>query len=285
MPIKILIGFIVLGLFMNPAYSISIAVLRDCNEALEHPSVYTVLNDSRNTLDGWSHVEKDKPNGEYRSLKLSDDAYKISKDKFKPEDSCSDRHVQHSILVVKLSDWTRQHSNGIETILDSNSVRFGDVTHVMMDVRVNAKGTHILSSEDLFQRYKDYLPQEKFEEFDKGKVNLGITLFEDGALDQSSESFNLEYFLEIDQALYADQWVRVLIPLTDFTAYTEKNYKASSKALGTYTNVPIKGFRINPENSHGKQLRNLIGDNWHKDIPETFKEASISLRRIEFLSM
>jgi len=110
-------------------------------------------------------------------------------------------------------------------------------------------------------------------------------LFEDGSLDQSSESFNLEYFLEIDQDIYADQWLRVLMPLTAFNAYTEKEYQATAQDFNDYNKVSIKGFRINPENSHGKQLRNLLGDAWSEDIPETFKEASISLRRIEFLSI
>ena len=183
MLIKLVSALVVMVSTVSPALSSSIRVLSDCNAALDSQPVYTVLNGNRNTLGGWSHVEKAKPNNEFQSLQLSDSDYQITKDNFTPEASCDGTLVQHAILVVKLSDWTRQHSNGIETILDSNTVHFGDVTHVMMDMRVNSKGTHIVNLDSLLERYKAYLPQDKFAEFDQGKVNLGITLFEDGALD------------------------------------------------------------------------------------------------------
>ena len=281
------ISFKVLALlfFTEITSASSIRVLNDCNEELDLRTVYTVLNGERNTLDGWNHVQKAKPDHEYSSLRLDDAAYDISKAHYKADQSCDGALVQDAILVLKLSDWTRQHSNGIETILDSNTVLFGDVSHVMLDIRVNTKGTYILNDQQLRKRYGKYLSDEQFAQFDQGKVNLGITLFEDGSLDQSSESFNLEYFLEIDQDIYADQWLRVLMPLTAFNAYTEKEYQATAQDFNDYNKVSIKGFRINPENSHGKQLRNLLGDAWSEDIPETFKEASISLRRIEFLSI
>ena len=281
------ISFKVLALlfFTEITSASSIRVLNDCNEELDLRTVYTVLNGERNTLDGWNHVQKAKPDHEYSSLRLDDTAYDISNAHHKADQSCDGALVQDAILVLKLSDWTRQHSNGIETILDSNTVLFGDVSHVMLDIRVNTKGTYILNDQQLRERYGEYLSDEQFAQFDQGKVNLGITLFEDGSLDQSSESFNLEYFLEIDQDIYADQWLRVLMPLTAFNAYTEKEYQATAQDFNDYNKVSIKGFRINPENSHGKQLRNLLGDAWSEDIPETFKEASISLRRIEFLSI
>ena len=281
------ISFKVLALlfFTEITSASSIRVLNDCNEELDLRTVYTVLNGERNTLDGWNHVQKAKPDHEYSSLRLDDTAYDIRKARHKADQSCDGALVQDAILVLKLSDWTRQHSNGIETILDSNTVLFGDVSHVMLDIRVNTKGTYIINDQQLRERYGEYLSDEQFAQFDQGKVNLGITLFEDGSLDQSSESFNLEYFLEIDQDIYADQWLRVLMPLTVFNAYTEKEYQATAQDFNDYNKVSIKGFRINPENSHGKQLRNLLGDAWSEDIPETFKEASISLRRIEFLSI
>ena len=281
------ISFRVLALlcFTEVTSASTIRVLNDCNEELDLRTVYTVLNGERNTLDGWNHVQKAKPDHEYSSLRLDDTAYDIRKARHKADQSCDGALVQDAILVLKLSDWTRQHSNGIETILDSNTVLFGDVSHVMLDIRVNTKGTYIINDQQLRERYGEYLSDEQFAQFDQGKVNLGITLFEDGSLDQSSESFNLEYFLEIDQDIYADQWLRVLMPLTVFNAYTEKEYQATAQDFNDYNKVSIKGFRINPENSHGKQLRNLLGDAWSEDIPETFKEASISLRRIEFLSI
>ena len=267
------------------SWAASLQTLDDCNEPVSLPIVYTVLDSDRNTLDGWSHIQTSKPNGEYASLKLEDIDYQITKDNYQSDDSCDGIKVQHAVLVMKLSDWTRQHSNGFEAIVDNKAITFGDVTHVLMDIRVNSIKTNILDYDALKSRYKEYLTEDQFKQFDQGKVNLGITLFEEGALDQSTESLNVEIFLEIDQLVYADRWLRVLMPISAFSAYTEKNYDTTERDIGNFATTKVNGFRVNPENSQGKQLRNLLGEAWTKDISETFKEMSISLRRIELLSM
>ena len=118
---------------------------------------------------------------------------------------------------------------------------------------------------------------------DRGKVNLGITLFEEGALDTSSESLHLELIVTIDQDLYFDQWVRVIAPISDFKAYFEKDSVRSGVDSSEHQAKNIGGFRINPETSHGNQLRNLLGANWSEHLPERFKEISLSFRRIELL--
>jgi len=276
---------LLLLLSVSNSQAANIDVLESCNAPTLLPSLYTVLNSGRNTLGGWSHIRTEEPNGEYDALALDDTDYEVSQNNYRLDKGCDGEKVQNAILVAKLSDWTRQHSNGFETILDTESVTFGELSHVMMDIRINSVGTRILDKHALKKRYYSYLTPEQFEEFDRGKVNLGITLFEKGALDQSTESFNLETFIEIDQTRYADKWLRILIPLSEFHAYTEKEYQGVTRSLNDFKKTMVNGFRINPENSHGKQLRNFLGDDWSADIPETFKEMSISLRRIEFLSV
>lgn len=284
---KVIRTSIVVALAMvgNCSFAANIQTLGDCNEPVFQPIIYTVLDRDNNTLDGWSHIQTAKPNGEYASLNLEDIDYQITKDNYRSDDSCGGIKVQNAVLVMKLSDWTRQHSNGFEAIVDSQAITFGDITHVLMDIRVNSKNTKILDFDTLQSRYKDYLNEDQFKHFDQGKVNLGVTLFEKGALDQSTDSLSVEFFLEIDQLIYANRWLRVLMPISEFSAYTEKNYGATERDIQHFADTKVNGFRINPENSQGKQLRNLIGGAWTKDISETFKEMSISLRRIEFLSM
>jgi len=271
-------------LFAFNSNAASIQVLGSCNTPLVESPLYTVLNGDRNTLAGWSHIDTEKPNGEYTFLALNNIDYQISKDHYQSDESCDYEKVQNAILVAKLSDWTHQHSNGFETILDSNDISFDDLANVVIDLRVNSSGTRIVEQQTLRERYQAYLTAEQFTELDQGKINLGITLFEKGANDQSTESFNLEYFLQIDQAKYFDRWLRVTVPIVNFRAYTEKGYQGISQEFSVFSKTRIHGFRITPESSYGKQLRNLIGDRWHEQIPETFKEMSISLRRIEFLS-
>jgi len=99
------ISFRVLALlcFTEVTSASSIRVLNDCNEELDLRTVYTVLNGERNTLDGWNHVQKAKPDHEYSSLRLDDTAYDIRKARHKADQSCDGALVQDAILVLKLS--------------------------------------------------------------------------------------------------------------------------------------------------------------------------------------
>ena len=255
----------------------------NCNQVLKGNSVYTVLNENRNTLKGWNHI--DIKNDEFKTLQLSNNSYQISNEQFVPDTECSNSKVQNAVLVAKLSDWTRQHANGFETVIDVDNITFSNISHVMIDLRINQDKTNIANVDLLYERYGKHLEKEKFNILDKGKANLGITLFEDGALDQSTASLNAQYFLEIDQQEYFDQWLRFLVPINEFDVYQEKEY---TKIHDTIVNNPetlIHGFRLVAETSQGKQLRNLLGDNWNESLTETFKEVSISLRRIEFLQI
>lgn len=271
------------ALFSNTSVAAYLSKLDDCNAALPQVSRYTVLDKGRNTLKGWSHIQTNKEGGEYSALKLSNKDYLISLDNYVADKSCAFSKVQHATLVVKLSDWTRHHSNGYETLIDNDELAFSDVGYLLIDLKINRVGTAIDDLDLLRQRYDDYLTAEEFSEFDQGKVNLGLALFDSGALDQSTNSLNAELIISIDQDLYFDQWIRVIAPTTDFNAYFEKDYTRNAADLLDYGATKIGGFRLKAESSHGQQLRNILGDNWSEHLPETFKEVSVRLRRIELL--
>lgn len=93
----------------------------------------------------------------------------------------------------------------------------------MMYLCINRQGTRIVDQQGFVDHYQSSWASEQFIKLDQGTINLGTTLFDDGALDQSTEPFNLECFIERDQTLYFDKWVRGLIPLSEFQADTEKN--------------------------------------------------------------
>lgn len=270
-------------LTMSVVEAIQVQQIASCNEPVTQSSVYVVLNSERNTLGGWSHI--DTSTDEYRALNLQTIDYAINQENHRKIEGCSGAKVQQAILVVKLSDWTRQHSNGMEAIIDKQGIRYNDVTHVLIDLKINNATTYIPSTESLEQRYGMLLNKPQLKSLDESSVDLGITLFSEGTLDQSISSFNAEYFLSLDPSLQKDQWLRVLMPLSEFTIFTEKNYTRSSVMWADYAKQKIHGLRINSETSNGNQLRNILGDQWHDDIPESFKEISISLRRIEFLKL
>ncbi len=260
----------------------SIRVLDDCYTG-SVPALYTVLGSGTSALGGWSHIEKNESNDEYNSLPLKEEEYRIAPKDFVTDPQCEGLKSQNAILVVKLSDWTRQHSNGLETTFADVGLRFSDLTYVVLDVRVNSTNTEIEDIESLKARYSQYLTDDEISRLDRGKVTLSLTLFANDLPDESSKSFNAEFFLEIDQTVYADKWVRVLLPLDEFDLFTERAYQREQASLDQYGQSLVGGFRINPETSDGNQLRNLLGDSWSDSIPETFKQMSISIRRIDLL--
>ncbi len=274
---------ILLLLAATPAFSMSVKVLDGCDVETNENSLYIVLGKGENKLSAWSHIANPQYEKEFSNLG-STSTLNLKSDGYVQDPICNDVFVQNTILVVKLSDWTRQHSTGLEAQFAPHNVRFGDVAHVLMDVRLNSLDTRVLSAEQLKHRYSDYVSVQQLTEVDQGKVNLGITLFGDGALDQSSESFNSESIIEIDQSLLFDKWLRVIIPLSDFQSFKQKDYQNSSVDIKEFSRESIQGIRINAETSQGKQLRNVMDEQWTVDIPENFKQISISFRAIELLA-
>lgn len=59
-------------------------------------------------------------------------------------------------------------------------------------------------------------------ELDNAKASFAITLFQAGALNQSSKSLNTELLLELDKNKYIDQWLKFVAPTNDFDFYTEQ---------------------------------------------------------------
>ena len=53
------------------------------------PNAYTIMQDDKNSLRGWSHIRKDNGSGEFTAAKLEDDDYKISKDNHLVDESCN----------------------------------------------------------------------------------------------------------------------------------------------------------------------------------------------------
>jgi len=246
-------------------------------------SAYSILNDQRNTLGGWNHIEASNQATDYAGTRLAAEDYRIDASKFLPDATCDAVAVQNAVLVVKLSDWTQQHVNGIEANFDSDDINLNEISHVLLDLRLNRQYTSIADNKVLLQRYGDHLTVDQLAQLDNGKANFSITLFAEKVSGNSSTTVNAEFFFEIAQENYFDQWLRVMVPINELDVYFEQEYERTEAALTDFSE-PIKGFRLNPETSKGKQLRNLLGDTWEQSIPETFKEMSISIRRIELLA-
>ena len=236
-----------------------------------------------NTLRGWSHVRKDKENGEYKTLKLEDQDYKISKEHYKIDDSCNGEKTHKGVLVFKYSDWDRQHSNGFEPKFFDSRLALGNIEKIILDIKINSADTDLPTLDLLHERYDQYITKEQFADFDNAKVNLGISIWEASALNQGIPSLNADLFVEIDQEKYFDKWIRFTIPAQSMNYFTEMSYTPTAANKGDYKDLAIKGLRINPENLKGNQVRNYLLDEWSAEIPETFKEISLNIKSVQII--
>ncbi len=135
--------------------------------------------------------------------------------------------------------------NRSEPLLDQNDISLSERTHLMMYLRINRQGTRIVDQHGFVDHYESSWTSEQFVQFNQGTINLDTALFHDGALDQSTKPFNLECFIEHDQTLYRDKWLRDLSPLSEFHADSEKNYQNTTRPLNNFQKTKVNGFRTN----------------------------------------
>jgi len=263
----------------------SIEIINNCGLDVPEisPLAYTIMQGERNTLRGWSHIRKNHESGEFANVKLEDDAYKISKKQYLNDESCNNVKTHSAVLLKKHSDWDHQHANGFEPKFFDNRMKLSNIDKIILDIKLNKKGTSIPTVEELQNAYGEILTKEELMTLDRGKANVAVTIFEATALNQGISSLNADMYIEIDQKKYFDKWIRVTIDAEKMNYYTELSYTATPANPEDYKNLAIKGFRLNPENNTGNVLRNFVTDTWSKDMPELFKEMSYSIKKIEIL--
>lgn len=261
----------------------SIAKIENCGQGISTPEktfgVFAdydggVQNQSLAGLKitGWNHATNGVTT-EWKNLKLAGTSYNFSTSA-KVNSSCNGVDTIDMILVKKIADWDHQHSNGFERDIVSFAYKFGDIESLILDIKVNSTNTSIPSVESLKTTYASYVSAAKIDELDQGKVNVDITLH-DGA--------NLfgKIIVQLDQATLADQWVRVTVPMSDVYFYQEINYNRTAKTLADLSNVVIQRMIVVGETKKGAVLRGDISS-WSASVPETFKEADLSFKKIEF---
>ncbi len=273
--------------------SIAVTQIPTCSAAMLEPTVFDAVNSviGRNQISGWNHIDTSEP--EFDGLKLSEAAYRITPEHFSTSDHCSSFKTYKTTLAVKLSDWTRQHANGIEVSVDSASGltgaalsghMFSDVEAIIMDFKLDATRTQLFTSQQLSELYGAWLSEEQLLALDRGAINLGITLFAEGALDQATRSLSAVRIIELDASRMSEGWFRLRVPLSELNYFYEQQYSREPADQITAASQKIVGLRLTAETSQGKQLRNLLGDAWRPQIPEAYKEIGLELSRLALVA-
>lgn len=263
--------------------SYSVAVIDNCGQGITAGdktfSLFAdydggIQNQSLSSLKitGWNHTTNGVT-AEWTNLKLAGSNYNFNANA-KVNSSCNDVDTLDMVLVKKIADWDHQHANGFERSVIDYGHEFGDIESLVFDVKINSAKTSIPSVESVKTTYASYVTAATVDTLEDGKVNIGITLGD-------NTNLNGAIIFQLDQAALSDKWVRVTIPMSKLSFYQEINYNRTAKTLADFSNVVIKRMLVVAETKSGAVLRGNINP-WTTSVPETFKEADLSFKKIEF---
>lgn len=224
-------------------------------------------------MTGWNHTTNGKSN-EWRNTKLKGADYN-NPTHGKTNRDCNNVDTLNMVLVKKVADWNHQHANGFESHLMTKNISFSQVDYIIVDLKINSARTSIPTQKQLVDIYSSYTAESNITGVDRNKVNLGFTLYDGTNLGAAD-------IIEIDQALYADKWIRIAIKLSSIKHYSETNYVRTTKTPADLANAIIKGLLVVAETKTGNVLRGNIS-NWNDSIPERFKEIDVNIKKIEFV--
>ncbi len=256
----------------------SVEIINSCELTPEESQAFVLFDQNSNSLFGWSHIVDNPDN--FPGLKQQTDLYRVDSESVTTDNECANIRVFKTVLVKKYDDWDQQHATGLDTRFPEQGITFADVKEIVLEVKINSEQTFIPSLEEYLSTYKPYTGFDELLEMDRGKVNLGVTIFEENADDQNIETFQGSTFLELNQKELADQWLRVVIPAQSLSYFVQLNYENTEKDLADYLSNNVVGIRINPETGNGRVLRNYISDTFDENVPKMYKEMGISIRKV-----
>ena len=250
----------------------------DCGVDAHDPGAVVVLSPEVYRVGGWNHVNGV---GSFETVALEPGDYAISGKQYVPDATCGGANTLDVVLAKKTYDWDKQHANGIESQFPGEELTFGDVTAIVLDVRLDAERSVLPQPDDYAAHYGDLLTPEQLEELDRGNVNLELTLFGSGATGDQP-FMNAGLIVEIDPDEFADGWVRIKVPRESLSFYTEQNYERTGVTGTDHQELLVQGLRINPETSSGNEVRVYVGDAFDPQAKdELFKEMGIAFHTIE----
>lgn len=260
----------------------SVANIVDCGQNIVPDSkTFSLFSDydgrlqDKNLSDlnfsGWNHTTNGNAT-EWTNLKLAGSNYNFN-NSAKANCSCNDVNTLDIVLLKKIADWNRQHSNGFECNIFAQGYKFGDIKSLVFDLKINNAKTHIETVENIKKTYANYVNDAIIDAMDDSKVNIGITLGD-------STNFYGSIVIQLDQMTQGGKWLRVIVPMDKLAYYKEVNYKKTTKTQADLSNVVINRMLIVGETKSSNVLRSSISS-WDSNIPETFKEMDISFKKIE----
>ena|GEM_PF-2235273 len=258
-----------------------------CNDPDDYTGNALVLFDGSGPFDG-SFGNKNFSSDEFANLSRQGAQDYVLSSAAVNDASCRDRQVHTGTWVKKIADADSQHSNFVNKFsFDNNTI--GDIDHVVIELRINSALTDVPTPQELTDKYGSVIGANGIKTVDNGNVTFAIVL---GDPDAATDEVRGEVFLDLDQALYSDQWIRVTVPKDAFFFWQNENWRKTPVSLDDANSVVPTRIAFLPETkgngaptTHGYTVRNVVGYNEWTNLSvvpeEDFKEMNISIRTFE----
>lgn len=255
----------------TPATEVTITATKTPANASQYSPSLVLYDMHTNKLGGWNHTLNFAE--EFVGLQRSVEHYQVSSETTKTQDFYA------TTLVKKLGDWNHQHANGLIADLTDDKVFFSQVAGIEIKLKIDSASSHIPSKADILAIYGQLLTAEQLSQLDDENVYLSFALV--GPM-SATMTFNGDYLLKLDTASQIDQWLRVTIPTSHLTIYSEEHYQEQPITFAAAQNQAITGLRIMAETASTKVIRNLLLDKFNHNTPKLFKEIKLN---IEYLGI
>jgi mono/diheme cytochrome c family protein len=266
----------------------SIATIGNCGVNSNAAIQSTVFNATLNNLDGYTNITAGNAVFADLSLGSNNPLYQVP-GVSATDATCNNISTQTMVLVKKYGDWNVQHANGIEISLANQNQTFADIDNIVIEFKVNSDSV-ILSKAELMLKYGTLITDAQYDELDQGKAVFAVSILGPN----TGTNVQAERYIEIDQAVLADQWVRVTIPFAQMDLFTDQVWIKAPTTIAEQASTVADRIQINPDvlgiktipTTYGDVIRNLLGgpdDAAYAamNIPESFKELSITVKNIE----
>lgn len=271
------------GLLLAPfaaASELDVKAFKNCPAEISETASLVLQNSRVNLLQGWSHAVSDAP--ERFKLQKAKADYLIDASRWQSQSDCHDDKTYQTLLVKKIGDWSQNHINGIEPMLDRADLGFSNISAIKLTLRIDSRKTTLPSTEQIQQTFSFASDAAALKALDQGNVTLGLTLFGEHFSDQSVKTPNANFLLTIKPEQFND-WLTITLPVEGMNFYWEQNYSPIAASQSELANEKIMGFRITPETDSGRVARSLNPNAWEVPRDELFKEMAVEFREISLI--
>jgi hypothetical protein len=258
-----------LSTYCFAASAVTINPSKTIAEAMISSHALVLYDTQTNYLSGWNHTGNFV--NEFTGLQRPLEHYQV-------DGSASTENSYHSTtLVKKLGDWNHQHGNGIIAEIADHKILLSQVAGIELLLKIDSANSHLPTKKQIITTYGELVDSAQLNALDDENVYLSFALY--GPV-STTMTFNGDYLLKLNTSNQLDQWLKVTIPTSQLTTYTEEHYQEQPISLAAAQNQVITGLRIMAETSSTQVVRNLILERFNDDTPKLFKEISLSLQYI-----